>query len=60
MEQKDWTLVQLVAWVKRIEDDFDPPPASRSVLDDAFAQGPVEGWRREEREWQAMARDLAA
>jgi hypothetical protein len=60
MEQKDWTLVQLVAWVKRIEDDFDPPPASRSVLDDAFAQGPVEGWRREERERQAMARDLAA
>jgi hypothetical protein len=60
MAQKDWTLEQLVMWVKQVEHDFDSPPASRDIRDDPFAQQLVEEWQRNEREWQAMARDLAA
>jgi hypothetical protein len=60
MAQKDWTLEQLVMWVKQVEHGFDPPPASRDIRDDPSAQQLVEEWRRKEREWEAMARDLAA
>lgn len=60
MEQKDWTLERLVRWVKRVEDDFDPPPASRDIRDDPSARQLVEEWRRKKREREAMARDLAA
>jgi hypothetical protein len=60
MEQKDWTLEQLVMWVKRIEHDFDPPPANWDIRDDSSARQPVREWRRKQREWQAMARDRAA
>ena len=61
MAQKDWTLEQLVAWVKKVEHDFDPPPASRDLLvDDPAVRRDVEEWRRKMMEWQAMSRDLAA
>jgi hypothetical protein len=59
MAQKDWTLEQLVAWVKRVEHNFDPPQASRNILDDPHVRQLVEEmWRKElERD---MARNLAA
>jgi hypothetical protein len=59
MAQKDWTLEQLVAWVKRVEHNFDPPPASRNRLDDPHVRQLVEEiWRKElERD---MAQHLAA
>ena len=59
MAQKDWALEQLVAWVKKVEHDFDPPPASRDILDDPTLRRFVEEMWRRELEWE-MARDLAA
>jgi hypothetical protein len=59
MAQKDWTLEQLVMWVKQVEDDFDPPPASRSIFDDPTLQRFVEEISRREFERDA-ARNLAA
>jgi hypothetical protein len=59
MAQKNWTLEQLVAWVKRVEHNFDPPPASRNRLDDPHVRQLVEEIWRKELEWD-MARNLAA
>jgi hypothetical protein len=58
MAQKDWTLEQLVMWVKKVENDFDPPPASRSVFDDPTLRRFVEEMWRKELEWD-MARNLS-
>jgi len=59
MYRKDWTLEQLVAWVKKVEDDFNPPPASRRIFDDPTLRRFVEEMRRRELEWE-MPRNLAA
>src|SRR5208283_1030881 len=59
VQERDWTLEQLVMWVKRVEHDFDPPPASRDIRDDPSARRLVEEWERKQREWEPMARDLA-
>jgi hypothetical protein len=59
MAQKDWTLEQLVMWVKQVENDFDPPPASSRIFDDPTLRRFVEEMWRKELEWD-MARNLAA
>jgi hypothetical protein len=60
MAQRDWTLEQLVAWVRAVEHNFDPPPASRDLLDDPSSRKLAEEWLRKEIEWKTMSRDLAA
>jgi hypothetical protein len=50
MQERDWTLEQLVMWVKRVEHDFDPPPASWDIRDDPSARRLVEEWERKQRE----------
>jgi hypothetical protein len=60
MQQRDWTLEQLVMRVKRVEHNFDPPPARWDIRNDPSARELVEEWERKQRERKAMALDLAA
>jgi hypothetical protein len=57
---RDWTLEQFVMWVKRVEHNFDPPPARWDIRDDPSARELVEEWERKQRERNAMAIDFAA
>jgi hypothetical protein len=41
---RDWTLEQFVMWVKRVEHNFDPPPARWDIRDDPSARQLVEDW----------------
>jgi hypothetical protein len=47
-------------WVKRVEHNFDPPPARWDIRNDPSARQLVEEWEREQRERKVMALDLAA
>ena len=71
MTKRNWTLEQLVAWVKTVEPkDVDLPPASGDILDDPLARQDADQWRRnriaqreekqDQEEWQAVVRAFAA